>query len=125
MASTKAGSSSRTVKPALEKAVQHYEETEKKMRAKLKSAEDHKPIHPEYLADLVDEFAADDTIFTVDTGMTTVWAARYLAMNRDRRLIGSFRHGSMANALPQAIGAQCPTRTAKLWLYAAMADSPC
>jgi pyruvate dehydrogenase (quinone) len=87
-------------------AVRHYEETEKKMRAKLKSAEDHKPIHPEYLADLIDEFAADDAIFTVDTGMTTVWAARYLAMNKDRRLIGSFRHGSMANALPQAIGAQ-------------------
>jgi pyruvate dehydrogenase (quinone) len=50
--------------------------------------------------------ADDDAIFTVDTGMTAVWAARHLRMARERRLIGSFNHGSMANAMPQAIGAQ-------------------
>jgi pyruvate dehydrogenase (quinone) len=50
--------------------------------------------------------AEDDAIFTVDTGMTAVWAARYLKMTAKRRLIGSFNHGSMANAMPQAIGAQ-------------------
>jgi pyruvate dehydrogenase (quinone) len=66
----------------------------------------HRPIHPELLATLVDEFAADDAIFTADTGMCCVWAARYLRMRGRRELIGSFRHGSMANALPQAIGAQ-------------------
>jgi pyruvate dehydrogenase (quinone) len=64
------------------------------------------PIHPQYVAKLVDELAADDAIFTCDVGTPTIWAARYLRMNGKRRLLGSFTHGSMANALPQAIGAQ-------------------
>lgn len=63
-------------------------------------------IHPQYLARLVSEKAADDAIFTCDVGTPTVWAARYVTMNGKRRLIGSFNHGSMANALSQAIGAQ-------------------
>ncbi len=63
-------------------------------------------IHPQHVARLVSEQAGDDAVFTCDVGTTTVWAARYLAMNGRRRLIGSFNHGSMANALPQAIGAQ-------------------
>ena len=65
-----------------------------------------RPIHPEYVAAQLDDLAADDAIFTVDTGMCNVWAARYLSPSPRRRVIGSFRHGSMANALPQAIGAQ-------------------
>ncbi|MCU1464528.1 MAG: poxB [Actinomycetia bacterium] len=68
--------------------------------------ERHLPIHPEYAASILDEVAADDAIFTVDTGMGVVWAARYLNPNGRRRVIGSFIHGSMANALPHAIGAQ-------------------
>ncbi|MCM6776385.1 pyruvate dehydrogenase [Nocardia sp. CDC159] len=64
------------------------------------------PIHPEYAAAILDDVAAEDAIFTVDTGMGNVWAARYLTPNGRRRVIGSFRHGSMANALPHAIGAQ-------------------
>ncbi|MGH7057250.1 MAG: ubiquinone-dependent pyruvate dehydrogenase, partial [Acetobacteraceae bacterium] len=63
-------------------------------------------IHPQYLTHLVSELADEDAIFTADVGTPTVWAARYIAMNGKRRLIGSFNHGSMANALPQAIGAQ-------------------
>ena len=55
---------------------------------------------------MLDELAADDAIFTCDVGTPTIWAARYLTMNGKRRLLGSFNHGSMANALPQAIGAQ-------------------
>jgi pyruvate dehydrogenase (quinone) len=69
---------------------------------------DHKqrmPIHPEYVADTLDDLAADDAIFTVDTGMNNVWSARYLTPNGRRRVIGSFLHGTMANALPHAIGA--------------------
>ncbi|MFF9671652.1 pyruvate dehydrogenase [Streptomyces eurythermus] len=66
----------------------------------------HTPIHPEYVASVLDEEAADDAVFTVDTGMCCVWAARYLTPNGRRRVLGSFVHGSMANALPQAIGAQ-------------------
>ena len=65
-----------------------------------------KRIHPQYLTRLVSEPAADDAILTADVGTPTVWAARYLAMNGRGRLIGSFNHGSTANALPQALGAQ-------------------
>lgn len=64
------------------------------------------PIHPEYAASLLDEVAAEDAIFTADTGMCNVWTARYINPLGTRRLIGSYLHGSMANALPQAIGAQ-------------------
>jgi pyruvate dehydrogenase (quinone) len=63
-------------------------------------------IHPQYVARVLDELAADDAIFACDVGTPTVWAARYLSMNGKRRLLGSFNHASMANALPQAIGAQ-------------------
>ena len=64
------------------------------------------PIHPQYVTRTVDQLAAPDAIFTCDVGTPTIWAARYLTMNGKRRLLGSFNHGSMANALPQAIGAQ-------------------
>lgn len=73
--------------------------------AYTKDVEHHTPIHPEYAAVLLDEEAADDAVFTVDTGMGNVWAARYLTPNGKRRVIGSFLHGSMANAVPHAIGA--------------------
>ncbi|PTM44536.1 pyruvate dehydrogenase (quinone) [Sphingomonas aerolata] len=63
-------------------------------------------IHPQHVARVVSELASDDAVFACDVGTPTVWAARYLEMNGRRRLIGSFNHGSMANALPQAIGAQ-------------------
>jgi pyruvate dehydrogenase (quinone) len=63
-------------------------------------------IHPQHVARIVSDLASDGAIFACDVGTPTVWAARYLEMNGRRRLIGSFNHGSMANALPQAIGAQ-------------------
>mgnify|MGYP001550240451 CR=1 FL=1 len=65
-----------------------------------------RPIHPQYLAKILDEVASNEAIFTVDVGTPVIWAARYLTMNGRRRLLSSFNHGSMANALPQAIGAQ-------------------
>ena len=65
------------------------------------------PMHPEPVAAALSEVAAADAIFTADTGMCNVWSSRYIRATKDRRLIGSFTHGSMANALPQAIGAQC------------------
>jgi len=69
------------------------------------------PIHPQYVARLIDKLSADDTIFTCDVGTPTVWAARYLTMNGRRRLLGSFVHGSMASAVAQAIGAQASHRS--------------
>jgi pyruvate dehydrogenase (quinone) len=64
------------------------------------------PMHPEHVAAVLSDAASDDAIFTADTGMCNVWSSRYIRATKDRRLIGSFTHGSMANALPQAIGAQ-------------------
>ena len=76
------------------------------VKAYTRKVDRHVPVHPEYVASVLDELADDDAVFTVDTGMCNVWAARYLTPNGKRRVIGSFSHGSMANALPQAIGAQ-------------------
>lgn len=78
----------------------------KAVGAYTKKADKLIPIHPEYAASLLDELASDDAVFTADTGMCNVWTARYINPNGRRRLIGSFLHGSMANALPHAIGAQ-------------------
>ena len=85
---------------------QHAEALEKVVDAYTHRVERMRPIHPEYVAAQLDDLAADDAVFTVDTGMCNVWAARYLTPNGRRRVIGSFRHGSMANALPHAVGAQ-------------------
>jgi pyruvate dehydrogenase (quinone) len=85
---------------AHDKAVEHSVQTYNVHVSK------HQPIHPEYLASVIDEVAADDAVFTADTGMCCTWTARYLTPNGRRRILGSFVHGSMANALPMAIGAQ-------------------
>lgn len=74
--------------------------------AYTRNAEHMKPIHPEYAAHILNEVASKDAIFTADTGMCNVWTARYIDPLGTRRLIGSLLHGSMANALPHAIGAQ-------------------
>ena len=83
-------------RPADEQAVGAY----------TRKVETKEPIHPEYAASLLDQVAARDAIFTADTGMCNVWTARYINPLGTRRLIGSYLHGSMANALPHAIGAQ-------------------
>lgn len=90
----------------------HCKALEDVVGAYTRDIEAHLPIHPEYVASVLDDVAAHDAVFTVDTGMNNVWAARYLQPNGRRRVIGSFLHGSMANALPHAIGAQlaCPGR---------------
>ncbi|MGW9425538.1 pyruvate dehydrogenase [Streptomyces koyangensis] len=88
----------------------HAEALEGVVSAYTRKVDKHVPIHPEYVASVLDDLADDDTIFTVDTGMNNVWAARYITPNGKRRVIGSFSHGSMANALPQSIGAQLPER---------------
>ncbi|GHE24673.1 pyruvate dehydrogenase [Streptomyces vinaceus] len=88
----------------------HADALEGVVKAYTRKVEKHTPIHPEYVASVVDELADEDAVFTVDTGMCNVWAARYLSPNGKRRIIGSFSHGSMANALPQAIGAQFTDR---------------
>jgi thiamine pyrophosphate-dependent acetolactate synthase large subunit-like protein len=90
----------------LKRFVHHYQETRKGLDELAVGHPGHKPMHPQYVAKTVDDLAADDAIFACDVGTPTIWAARYLTMNGKRRLLGSFNHGSMANAMPQAIGAQ-------------------
>jgi pyruvate dehydrogenase (quinone) len=83
-----------------------YEVSRHKLRAYIDHVGKRRPIHPESVAAAINEFATDDAVFTMDTGMCCVWGARYVEAAKGRRIIGSFNHGSMANALPQAIGAQ-------------------
>jgi pyruvate dehydrogenase (quinone) len=90
----------------LGKAQAHYRNARKALDELAVGKRGRKPIHPQYLAKVIDEVAAEDAVFTCDVGETTVWAARYLHLNGRRRLIGSMLHGSMANALPQALGVQ-------------------
>lgn len=90
----------------LEACLDHYKKSRKDLDDLATGTPGKTPIHPQYLARMVSELSAEETTFTCDVGLPTVWAARYLAMNGKRRLLGSFNHGSMANALPQAIGAQ-------------------
>ncbi|WP_420237889.1 ubiquinone-dependent pyruvate dehydrogenase [Telmatobacter bradus] len=90
----------------LQTALSNYREARKGLDDLAVGTPGKLPIHPQYLAKVLNEVAAEDAVFTVDVGTPVIWAARYLEMNGKRRILGSFNHGSMANALPQAIGAQ-------------------
>ena len=90
----------------LSAALSQYRKARKGLDEMATISSGNAPIHPQYVARLLDKLASEDAIFTCDVGTPTIWAARYLTMNGKRRLLGSFTHGSMANALPQAIGAQ-------------------
>ena len=96
----------KTERRHLDNAIAHYKNACEGLGALAKGTPGRKPIHPQYLARVISEQAAEDAVFTFDVGTPTVWAARYLKMNGRRRLIGSLAHGSMANAMPQAIGVQ-------------------
>jgi pyruvate dehydrogenase (quinone) len=90
----------------LDRCLDHYARARKDLDDLATGEPGRTPIHPQYLAKMVSDLASESAIVTCDVGTPTVWAARYLRMNGTRRLLGSFVHGSMANALPQAIGAQ-------------------
>ncbi|WP_441960126.1 ubiquinone-dependent pyruvate dehydrogenase [Mycolicibacterium houstonense] len=90
----------------LDRSLKHYRKTRAQLDSLAVNDRDKTPIRPEYVAGLANRLASDDAVFTCDVGSPVVWAARYLTMNGRRRLIGSFNHGTMANALPHAIGAQ-------------------
>ena len=94
----------------LDECVRHYRGARQGLDELATGQPGTSPVHPQYVAKLVNELAAEDAVFTCDVGTPTIWASRYLAMNGRRRLLGSFTHGSMANAIPQAIGAQASDR---------------
>ena len=97
---------SKTDRSYLDRALAHYKGARETLDDLAVGEPGRTPIHPQYVAKVLDELASDDAVFTCDVGTPTVWSARYLRMNGKRRLLGSFNHGSMANALPQAIGVQ-------------------
>ncbi|MEB0080198.1 ubiquinone-dependent pyruvate dehydrogenase [Pseudomonas sp. CCI3.2] len=90
----------------LETALKHYANARKDLDELARPSAAGQPVHPQYLTHLINEMADQDAVFTADVGTPTLWAARYLSMNGKRSLHGSFNHGSMANAMPQALGAQ-------------------
>jgi pyruvate dehydrogenase (quinone) len=90
----------------LDASLAHYKKARAGLDELARGTPGNKPIHPQYLARLLSEQASDDAVFTADVGTPTIWAARYLAMNGRRRLVGSWAHGSMANAMAHAIGVQ-------------------
>ncbi len=102
----------KTDRAHLDDSLAHYRRAREGLDDLARGTPGRKPIHPQYLARLLSEAAADDAVFTADVGTPTIWAARYLRMNGRRRLIGSWVHGSMANAMAHAIGIQasCPGR---------------
>jgi pyruvate dehydrogenase (quinone) len=90
----------------LDLMTRHYRRARGRLDKLTRDRRNDSPLHPQHVAATIDRLAAADAVFTADVGTPCIWAARYLKMNGTRRLIGSFNHGSMANALPQAIGAQ-------------------
>src|SRR5262249_32094111 len=90
----------------LDQARKHYRRTRQSLDELAVGTPGRRPIHPQQVAKALSDHAAADAVITCDVGLPTVWAARYLGMNGKRRLLGSFWHGSMANAMAQAIGAQ-------------------
>lgn len=96
----------------LQSALSDYYKIKEKFNEPVKNKGAKGAIRPEYMLHLLDSLAAEDAIFTVDTGMNNVWTSHYLTQKKERRMIGSFTHGSMANAMPMAIGAvmACPGR---------------
>ena len=109
------GETARALLPLLERqkkrshlkdALAHYAKTRAKLDDLATESKRGKPIHPQYVARLIDQLADPDAVFVPDVGSPVIYAARYLRMHPGRRLIGSFLHGSMANAVPHAVGAQ-------------------
>ncbi len=90
----------------LDRMTAHYRRARSRLDKLAQSRPGESPLHPQFVAATVDRLAAADAVFTADVGTPCIWTARYVRMNGTRRLIGSFNHGSMANALPHAIGAQ-------------------
>lgn len=94
----------------LDASLKHYAKARSKLDDLATPSKKGQPLHPQYVTRVLDQLAADDAVFTADVGTPVIWAARYLIMNGRRRLVGSFTHGSMANALPHGIGAQAAFR---------------
>ncbi len=99
----------------LDRMTAHYRRARARLDRLAEPSRGNRPLHPQHVAAMINRLATEDAAFTVDVGTPSIWAARYLHMNGRRRLIGSFTHGSMANALPQAIGIQAVDRARQVF----------
>ncbi|WCO68143.1 thiamine pyrophosphate-binding protein [Iamia majanohamensis] len=96
----------RTDRSYLDKVLEHHRKEVEHLATYVHHEGSGEGLRPEMVASTISELADDDAVFTVDTGMCNVWGARYVHMRPGQRMLASFRHGSMANAMPQAIGAK-------------------
>jgi pyruvate dehydrogenase (quinone) len=99
----------------LKKLTGSFSQWRNNMKEEASPKRDNEPLHPQIFADLISTHASDDAIFTIETGTSAIWAAHHISFHSNRRLIGSFNHGSMAVGLPAAIGAQFLDRKREVW----------
>ncbi|WP_282148126.1 thiamine pyrophosphate-dependent enzyme [Algibacter lectus] len=99
----------------MDKLKESFNNWRQNMNEQASPTRENEPLHPQIFADLVNEHASSDAIFTVETGTSAIWAAHHISFNKQRRLIGSFNHGSMAVGLPSAIGAQMANPDKEIW----------
>ncbi|WP_159020357.1 thiamine pyrophosphate-dependent enzyme [Algibacter sp. L3A6] len=99
----------------MDKLKESFNNWRQNMKEQASPTRENEPLHPQIFADLVNEHASSDAIFTVETGTSAIWAAHHISFNKQRRLIGSFNHGSMAVGLPSAIGAQMANPDKEIW----------
>ncbi len=99
----------------LDGLTQDFKDWRKAKKEEASPERDNKPLHPQIFASLIDEMADDDAIFTVETGTSAIWAANHISFHTNRRVIGSFNHGSMAVGLPSAMGAQLAFPGREVW----------
>ncbi|WP_051638333.1 thiamine pyrophosphate-dependent enzyme [Maribacter sp. Hel_I_7] len=99
----------------IDKLKKNFEDWKENMKEQASPTRENEPLHPQIFADLVNEHASNDAIFTVETGTSAIWAAHHISFHSQRRLIGSFNHGSMAVGLPSAIGAQMANPKKEIW----------
>jgi thiamine pyrophosphate-dependent acetolactate synthase large subunit-like protein len=99
----------------MDKLKESFNNWRQNMKDEASPTRENEPLHPQIFADLVNEHASSDAIFTVETGTSAIWAAHHISFNKQRRLIGSFNHGSMAVGLPSAIGAQMANPDTEIW----------
>ncbi len=92
-----------------------FDKWKDRMRNDADPKEDHEPLHPQIFARTIGQKASADAIFTIETGTSAIWAARHISFHSDRRILGSFNHGSMGVGLPSAIGAQALYREREVW----------
>ena len=99
----------------LERLNTGFQQWRRDKKAEASPERDHEPLHPQIFLDLINEHAAPDAIFTIETGTAAIWTSNHLSCHSDRRLLGSFNHGSMAVGLPAALGVQFAFPDREVW----------